>query len=337
MNVSSSTNQTCSEQRQPVFIPVLICLVFVLGLLLNIFSIWVFVYRTPEWKSGTVLQFHLAISDLIFCLLAPFLTVYFALGQWPFGSLMCQLKIIVLAAHYFGSIFFLTLISIHRYISVVYHSQEFRMKQKDFVQKLCIGVWAIVLITGVVFNALLNTDEKGNYTLCLSIHQESNIDVYFVTNFILLIFGFLIPFMISLVCYSRLVRSMSSINICHQKGKLMKSKSRKMVAVCLLIFGLCFLPLNVIRTVIVVIKKFHLTHCSLLLQMELLFYIIWVLSSANCCLNPLIYCFTSQNFTAAFRSSLRQIGVRFQPTRQDTEHDSVPSTHEIPTHRTNKM
>lgn len=328
-NASSSTNQTCSVEPQPAIISVMICLVPMLGLLLNIFSMWVFKYRTSEWKSGTVLQFHLAISDLILCPLAPFLTVYFALGHWPFGRLMCHLKIILMTMHFYGSILFLTLISIHRYISVVYHSQEFRVKQKDFVKKLCVGVWVVVLIKGVVCSVLLDTKAEGHIALCLSIHQGSNIEVYFVVNFVLLVPGFLIPFTISLVCYLRLVRSMSSINICHQKGKLMKSKSHKMVAVCLLIFGLCFTPMNVIRTVLVVIKKFYPAHCRLLLQVETSYYASWILSSANCCLDPLIYCFASQNFTAAFRSSLRKIEVRFRTTREDVEHDSALTTHFI--------
>ncbi|XP_053084720.1 lysophosphatidic acid receptor 6 [Pangasianodon hypophthalmus] len=331
---SSDATTACSVESQPAPISVLICLVLGLGLLLNIFSMWVFKYRTPEWKSGTVLQFHLAVSDLMLCPLAPFLTVYFALGQWPFGSLMCRLKIILLVTHFYGSIFFLTLISIHRYISVVYHSQEFRMKQKDFVKKLCVGVWAVVLIKGVVCSLVLDTSTEGNRTLCLSIHQETYIEVYFFTNFTLLLPGFLIPFTISLVCYSRLVRSMSGINICHQKGKLMKSKSLKMVAVCLLIFGLCFTPVNVIRTIIVVVKKFYPTHRCLLLQIETSYYVSWILSSANCCLDPLIYCFASQNFKTAFRSSLRKIGVRFQTAREDIEHDSALTTHVNPTLRT---
>lgn len=333
MNYTNISSVACSVESQPASIFVLICLVPMLGLPLNIFSMWVFKYHIPEWKAGTFLQFHLAISDLIFCPLAPFLMVYFALGHWPFGSVMCRLKIILLVIHFYGSIFFLTLISIHRCISVVYHHQEFRMKQKGFVKKLCVGVWVVVLIKGVVCCLVLDTSPVGNHTLCLSIHQEQYTEMYFLLNFILLLPGFLIPFTISLVCYSCLARSVSSINIYHKKGKLIKSKSHKMMVVCLLIFGLCFMPMNVIRTVMVVIKKFCPKHCRLLLQVETSYYVSWILSSVNCCLDPLIYCFASQTFTAAFRSSLRKIGVRFQTTREDIEHDSPLTIHDIPSPR----
>ncbi|XP_053337533.1 P2Y purinoceptor 4-like [Clarias gariepinus] len=335
--VSSIHSTTvCSMEPQHASISALICLVLIIGLLLNIFSMWVFKYRTPEWKSGTVLQFHLAISDLIVCPLAPFLTVYFALGNWPFGRAMCYIKMILLAAHFYGSIFFLTLISIHRYVSVVSRGQEFRMKQKKFVMKLCLGIWAFVLIMGVMCSLSLDISTVGNRTLCLSIHQDKYSNRFFFSNFILLLPAFLIPFMISLICYSLLVKSMSSINICNPKGKLMKSKSRKMVAVCLLIFGLCFMPMNVIRSIMVVVKKFYPEHCSLLLRLETSYYVSWILSSANCCLDPLIYCFASQNFRAAFRSSLRKVGVRFPETRDDVEPESAATTQVIPTPRTIK-
>lgn len=321
MNVSSSINQTCSVKPQPAFVYVPICLVLVLGFFFNIFSMWIFKYRTPEWKSGTVLQFHLAISNLVVCPLAPFLAAYFALGEWIFGSLMCHLQIILLTSHLFGSILFLTLISIHRYISVVCHSQEFRMKQKEFVKKLCLGVWMVVLIEGVVCSVLMVPKAEGHPTLCLSIHQDSNTEIYFAANFILVLPGFLIPFTVSLVCYSRLVKSMSNINLCHQKGKDIKSKSCRMVVVCLLIFGLCFTPMTVMQTVLLVVKKFYPKQCRLLLQVETSYYVSCILSSANCCLDPLIYCFASQNFTSAFRSSLRKMGVRLQTTRDDHELD----------------
>lgn len=323
-----NTSTSCPVVSQDISIAVLLCLVLLLGLFLNIFSVWVFIRRIPKWKSGTILQFHLAISDAIICPLAPFIAVYFAQGgNWPFGSLMCRIKIALLTVHFYGSILFLTLISIHRYMSVVCHSQGSCMKQKDFVKKLCAGVWLFVLIKGAVYISLLDISKVGNHTLCLSIHQRENTEVYFAINFILLIPGFLVPFSISLFCYIRLARSVSSINVCHQKGKLIKSKSHKMVAVCLVIFGLCFLPMNVVRTVVVVVKKYFGSNCDLLVQVETAYYVSWILSSSNCCLDPLIYCFSSQNFTKAIRSSLRKIGVRMQAPHEDQERDSALNTH----------
>ncbi|XP_066510972.1 2-oxoglutarate receptor 1-like [Hoplias malabaricus] len=316
---------------QNISIAVLLCLVLLLGLLLNLFSMWVFMRRMPKWKPGTILQFHLAISDAVICPLAPFIAVYFAQGgNWPFGSLMCRLKIVLLTVHFYGSIIFLTLISIQRYVCVVYHNQDSCWKQKYFVKRFCAGVWLAVLIKAIVCSMLLDISCVGNHTVCLSIHQAKNIEVYFIINFILLFPGFLLPFTISLYCYIRLAQSVSSLNDCHQQGRLIKSKSHRMVAICMVIFGICFLPMNVVRTVVVVVKKYFANNCGLLLHVETAYYVSWILSSANCCLDPLIYCFSSKNFTRAIHSSLRKIGARIQTPGQVQEQDSAinpPITH----------
>ncbi|XP_076854324.1 lysophosphatidic acid receptor 6-like [Brachyhypopomus gauderio] len=332
MNVTNVTGQadgSCQVEPQHMFVPVVVCLVLMLGLFLNIFSMWVFWCRTPQWKAGTVLQFHLAISDVIVCPLAPLIVVYFVQEQQQILTRpICWLKIILITVHFYGSILFLTLISIHRYVSVVYHSQDSRMKQKDFVQKLCLAVWVAMLLNGMLSAFLLDSNSTTeNITLCSAFHLGQNTDLYFAFNFIIIVLGFLIPFTVLVVCYSRLVRSVSGISVCHQKGKLIKSKSRKMVTICLVIFGLCFMPTNVIRIVTIVVKKWFPNKCTILLHVETAYYVAWIFSLVNCCLDPLIYCFASQKFTKALRSSLRKIGVGVRTARQDIEQDSGLTTH----------
>ncbi|XP_026866696.1 lysophosphatidic acid receptor 6-like [Electrophorus electricus] len=324
----------CAVKQQHMFTAVLFCLVLLLGLFLNVFSMWVFCCRMPEWKAGTVLQFHLAISDVIVCPLGPVIVLYFAQGKYfwdTFWRVTCRLKIILMTVHFYGSIFFLTLISIHRYVSVVYHHQDSRMKQKDFVHKLCLGVWVAVFLKGILLVSFFDSSSNnGNITICLYIHQGQTTEMCFAINFILVIFGFLIPFTVSVVCYSRLVWSVSGISVCHPKGKLIKRKSHKMVTACLVIFGLCFMPMNVVRIAMVVVKFFFPKNCDLLDGVEVAYFVTWIVSLINCSLDPLIYCFASQKFTKAVRSSLRKIRVHIQTARQDAEEDSGLTTHVRP-------
>ncbi|KAJ7994009.1 hypothetical protein DPEC_G00261500 [Dallia pectoralis] len=112
---NGSLSESCQIQPQHVSITVFLLLVFVVGLVLNVFSVWVFCCRVPKWSSGTVLQFHLALSDVIVTPVAPLMATYFLMdSHWVFGSFMCKLKIVLLIIHFYGSILFLTLISIHR-------------------------------------------------------------------------------------------------------------------------------------------------------------------------------------------------------------------------------
>uniref|UniRef100_A0A7N6AWL4 G-protein coupled receptors family 1 profile domain-containing protein n=1 Tax=Anabas testudineus TaxID=64144 RepID=A0A7N6AWL4_ANATE len=299
-------------------ITVLLCIVSFLGFLLNSFSLWVFSCRLPSWTSGTLLQFHLALSDAIATPSIPMIAIYFAMGSdWPFGQFLCQVKIALLSSHIYGSTIFLTLISIHRYTAVVHFNRSSCMKRKEFVWKLCAGVWALLLIQALIYAFMLPPTKEGSNSQCLSIHQKNLTDTYFVINFILFIFGFVLPFLVSAVCYGHLANTLRRLNISTAKGLKVKVKSQRMIGMCLVIFALCFLPLNVIRTVGVVLKKFYPQECHILLQIETVYYACWILAGVNSCLDPLLYCFGSQNFRDAFQSF--RIGHGDVPNRSDSE------------------
>ncbi|XP_028269719.1 P2Y purinoceptor 2 [Parambassis ranga] len=302
---SSNISVSCLGETQPVSITVLLCLVFFIGFLLNAFSLWVFCCRSLCWTSGTMLQFHLALSDAIATPVTPMMAVYFAMGNhWPFGRFLCQVKIALLSSHFYGSTIFLTLISIHRYVAVVHFNQSCCMKQKEFVKKLCAGVWGLLLIQSLIFAFMLPPTKEGTHNQCLSIHQSNLVDSYFIINFILFIFGFLLPFFVSAVCYGCLANTLTHINVSTAKGLRVKVKSQRMIGMCLVIFGVCFLPLNLIRTVAVIVKKYYPEQCQVLLHLETAYYACLILAGVNSCLDPLLYCFGSQNFRDAF-SSLR--------------------------------
>lgn len=315
---SGDISVVCPMKPQHISISVLICLTFLVGLLLNVFSLWVFTCKTPEWTSNTVFQVHLAVSDVIICPMGPFMAVYYHTANWPFGKALCQLKIALMTFHIYSSILFLTLISIHRYVVVVCYNQDSYMNRKNFVQKLCFGVWLLVLVKGTVLAMILDTSTVNNHTLCLSIHQDQYTNSYFIANFSVLIPGLLLAFTVSVICYSLLVRSMSRLDTSHDSGQAIKKKSCKMVTVCLAIFVVCFTPMNVVRSVGLVVKKFFPSNCSLLLKLETAYYVSWILAGANCCLDPIIYCFSCQKFTKTFRISLRRIGLRLKIAQDES-------------------
>ncbi|KAL2092231.1 hypothetical protein ACEWY4_012029 [Coilia grayii] len=303
-NTSNNTSD-CSPAVKHVSLAVCLSLVFVVGFCLNCFSLWVFCHRIRDWSSGTVLQFNLALSDGLATPATVMAAVYFAKNSWPFGRFLCQVKIVLLSAHFYGSILFLMLISIHRYVVVVHFNQSSLMKQKAFVKKLCGGIWILLLTNGIIFATLLPSSTENKHIQCLSIFQKEHTVTLFVINFVLFIVGFLLPFSVSAACYGLLARSVSQISASTVHGPAVKSKSLRMISICLLIFGLCFMPLNVSRTIGVVLKMFHLYRCDVLQRVEIVYYVSWVLGGVNCCLNPLIYFFGTSNFRKNIKKSLK--------------------------------
>uniref|UniRef100_A0AAV2MP69 G-protein coupled receptors family 1 profile domain-containing protein n=1 Tax=Knipowitschia caucasica TaxID=637954 RepID=A0AAV2MP69_KNICA len=111
------TNESCLPSAQHPSIPALVCVVFSVGFLLNVFSLWVFCCRLSSWSAGTVLQFNLALSDALATPVTPLIAAYFLNGHdWAFGRFLCQVKIALMSSHFYGSTTFLTLISVHRVI-----------------------------------------------------------------------------------------------------------------------------------------------------------------------------------------------------------------------------
>ncbi|XP_041793647.1 P2Y purinoceptor 2 [Chelmon rostratus] len=315
---SSNDSGSCLGETKHVSIACLLSLVFFLGFLLNMFSLWVFCCRLPSWTSGTTLQFHLAVSDAIAIAATPMMAAYFAMGNdWPFGRFLCQVKIALLSLHFYGSIMFLTLISIHRYTAVVHVNRSSYMKRKDFVRKLCAGVWSLLLIQALIYAFMLPPSKEGSHNHCLSIHQKKLTDTYFIINFILFIIWFLLPFFVLTACYGRLANTLTRLNISRANGLRVKEKSQRMIGMCLFIFGLCFLPLNVVRTVGVVLKKYYPGQCHVLMQLETAYYASWILAGPNSCLDPLLYCFGSQKFRDTFQSLRIRQGDG--PNRSDSE------------------
>ncbi|XP_026787284.2 P2Y purinoceptor 4-like [Pangasianodon hypophthalmus] len=317
----NNNNETCPPEAQHISLTVALCLVYMMGFLLNGFSLWVFIFRMSKWNAGTVLQFNLAISDALASPATPLMAVYFVNGNnWEFGPFLCELKIALVSAHFYGSIIFLTLISIHRYVVVVHFKRSLPMKRKAFVKKLCFGVWCFLLVGAIVYGILLPVTNEDGHKQCLSIHQNTLTSVYYIINFVLFVFGFLVPFSVTVVCYSCLARSVTQVNVNSLQGHSIKTKSLRMIGICLVIFGLCFFPLNVTRTVGVVIKMYHPGHCQLLLQAEKAYYASYVIAGINCCLDPLIYFFGSYSFKKAFQGSLKIVtGQQERDNRTESE------------------
>lgn len=304
--MNNHTEASCLPEAQHIIITVFLCLIYTIGLLLNGFSLWVFIFRISKWNAGTVLQFNLAISDALAAPVTPLMAAYFVNGNnWEFGDFLCELKIALISAHFYGSIMFLALISIHRYVVVVQFKRSSPLKRKAFVKKLCFGVWCFLLVGAIVYGALLPVTQEDGHKQCLSIHQSKLTNVYFIINFVLFVFGFLVPFTVSVVCYSCLARSVTKVNVNSLQGQAVKTKSLRMIGLCLVIFGICFLPLNVTRTIAVVITKYYSTECKLLVRVETAYYSSYVLAGINCCLDPLIYFFGSHSFNKAFQRSLK--------------------------------
>ncbi|XP_040262465.1 lysophosphatidic acid receptor 6-like [Bufo bufo] len=301
--VNTSTNFTgCQPQRINPFIPIFLSVIFFVGFVLNCISLWIFWFRVKQWNSTVILQFNLAVSDAIITPAAPLIIIYSLTDHWTFGTFFCQFKVFLLSTHMYGSIYFLTLISIHRYFTVARNAKRMALTTKPFITKLCIAVWVCLLVQGIPFFFVLQISDVHGVTKCLSFHQTEQAVLFFVWNWIIMFSGLLIPFTTTLVCYSLLSRYILKVNPMNTLTNVMVSKSVQTIFVSLIIFIICYIPVHITRTMGVTITLFFPSMCSLLENVEVAYYITWMLSGTNCCMDPILYCYASDRFKQTFTS-----------------------------------
>ncbi|XP_072350526.1 lysophosphatidic acid receptor 6-like [Scyliorhinus torazame] len=302
---TSISNPACKLQKLVIFIPTFLGVVFIIGFVLSALSLYTFWFRFKKWKTGMIIQFNLALSDISIAPAAPLMITYFSMANhWPFGQFLCQLKVFLLFIHMYGSIYFLTLVSLHRYITVVRLTEHSIFKNQRFMKAVCIGVWIFLFINALPFFFILKTSEMSNVTQCLRIHQTEMSSVYFTWSMVNIFPGFIIPFLVSVTCYILLGSYIVKMDTSLSRRTAMKVKSMGMIAVSLVIFLVCCLPVQVSRSVGVIVKQFYPEKCQWLYKIENIYYASIVLANVNCCLDPLLYWFSSRKFQEAFKGTL---------------------------------
>ncbi|XP_069842528.1 P2Y purinoceptor 4-like, partial [Dendropsophus ebraccatus] len=315
------------------FILIFLSFIFFIGFVLNRISLCIFWYRVKQWNSTVILQFNLAIADAIITPAAPLIIIYSLTDHWTFGTFFCQFKVFLLSTHMYGSIYFLTLMSIHRYFSVALNVKRKALTTKPFIAKLSIIVWSCLLVQGIPFFFVLKTSEVHGVTKCLSIHQSDKAVLFFVWNWVVLFSGLLNPFTSTLVCYSLLSRYILKINPLNNLTNVMVNKSVQTISVSLIIFIICYILVHITRTMVVTITLFFPSKCSLLENVEVAYYITWMLSGTNFCLDPILYCYASERFKHTFTSWCSHLIKRVKDQNmtlgntQSNQVESAPEQH----------
>ncbi|KAJ7308057.1 hypothetical protein JRQ81_008560 [Phrynocephalus forsythii] len=304
---NASGAKPCQPRELHPVIPTLLSVLSAGGLVFNSFSLWIFWFHIKHWNSGVLLQFNLALADAIILPVTPLTVAYFSLGNhWPFGEFLCQLQVFFLSAHLYGSIYFLTFISIHRYQAVVHYNAKNLWRKRSFIQKLVWVLWFLLVLQGFPVFFFLKTSVIGNSVKCLSVFQSELSTLYLTYSILLGTVCFLLPFGISLTSYVMLGRFVANVSQANLRGRVMKAKSLQMIVVALVIFAVCFTPLHICGMVAAAVGYLNLS-CGVLHRVEVAYYVSVVFTMVNCCLDPFLYNAANEKFHKFFLKSLAKM------------------------------
>lgn len=292
-------------------------LVFVFGLLFNLVAIYIFACTIKIRNETTTYMINLAVSDLLFVLTLPFRIFYFINQTWPFGKIQCKLSVALFYTNMYGSILFLTCISVDRFLAIVYPLSSRTLRTKRNAKIVCCCVWLVVLSgslpTGFMLETTANStaslsNSSTNRQYCFENYSEkqwqsklSKVVVFIETV------GFVIPFLINLVCSIKVLRTLQNPQTLSRGGQLNKKKVLRMIVVHLLTFCFCFIPYNFNLVFYTLVRSDVFTNCKAEAVARTINPITLCIAVTNCCFDPVVYYFTSETIQNSIKRKAMSI------------------------------
>ncbi|NXM32940.1 CLTR2 protein, partial [Oxyruncus cristatus] len=295
-NFTKSSFDCSIDGFKQVIYPIMYLIIFFLGAVGNGLSIYVF-FQPSQRISVNIYMQNLAISDLMFVSTLPLRATYFLLGsQWIFGDILCRIMTYTLYMNMYCSIYFLTVLSVVRFIAIVYPFKHGKVTNAKYARITCTAIWVFVLAAS---SPLLSKEVAGYSTpvKCLDLHP-SNTHRLLVMNSFVLIVGFALPFSTIVFCYVFAIRALLKSRTLQSKRAACHKKALLTIIITLILFLLCFLPYHILRTV-------HLMYSigsQASLPVHKALVVTLCLAAMNSCFDPILYYFSAENFKAKIRS-----------------------------------
>ncbi|XP_063282076.1 lysophosphatidic acid receptor 6 [Pelobates fuscus] len=293
-------------------------MVFVLGLISNCVAMYIFMCTLKVRNETTTYMINLAISDLLFVFTLPFRIFYFAARHWPFGDILCKISVTLFYTNMYGSILFLTCISVDRFLAIVYPFRSKTIRTKRNSKIACLAVWLTVITGSVPASFFRSTNRNNNTEACFENFSEDTWKTYLSKIVIFIeIVGFFIPLILNVFCSAVVLKTLKK-PVTLSRSKLNKTKVLKMIIVHLVIFCFCFIPYNINLVLYSLMRTQSFSNCSVKTAVKTMYPITLCIAVSNCCFDPIVYYFTSETIQNSIkrRSRVRRKDSRFSETIQ---------------------
>lgn len=284
-------SSTCLGDGLCVSLLVFSALIFLLGFFGNALVIWMAGFKMKR-TVNTTWYLSLAISDFVFCAFLPFSITNMVMEEWIFGLVMCKTASSIMFLNMFSSIFLLVVISVDRFVSVVFPvwAQNHRSLGKaSIVVVLAWGLAMVLSLPSAIFREvgthIGRTQCFNNYTLSYFSHTAVVLSR--------LVAGFIVPFIVIICCYYVIV-----VKVRRNRVMTKSSKPFRVMSALVAAFFFCWLPYHVF----VVLELHHHRYNHQVLTSGL--KVGTAMAAANSFLNPVLYVFMGNDFKKTFKHSV---------------------------------
>ncbi|KAF7205908.1 lysophosphatidic acid receptor 6 [Nothobranchius furzeri] len=329
MNVSCDKSD---DFKYPLY-SVVFSLVFVVGLVFNLVAVYIFGCTLKLRNETTTYMINLVVSDSLFVLSLPFRIAYFVRRDWLFGSVLCKISVSLFYTNMYGSILFLTCISVDRFLAIVYPFRSQGIRTKGTAKLACLVVWVMVLSGSIPTGFLLdttspnNTNSSANFCFENYSKKQWKAELSKVVVFIETV-GFILPLILNVFCSAMVLRTLRSPQAISRGSSLNKKKVLRMIIVHLLIFCFCFIPYNVNLIFYTLVRSNIIPGCNAEQVVRTIYPIALCLAVSNCCFDPVVYYFTSETIQSSIKrkSTVWNNGAKLFDRLQTESTQSSPRT-----------
>ncbi|XP_078025907.1 P2Y purinoceptor 1-like [Epinephelus lanceolatus] len=291
------------------FLPPVYIIVFIIGLVANGWGLKSLLHNWKKLKIISVFVLNLGLADILYLLTVPFLVVYYFMkSKWIFGDAFCKITRFCFNLNLYGSIGFLTCISVYRYLAVVHPARVMGRITVTHSVIISVMVWLLVSVQSLpdMFYIKRYSKPYGNNTeKCFDTTDNIYVESYLKYTLGWTLTGFCIPFLITLGCYGHVIVVLCRTNTTH---KVLKQRSLKLLCILILLFSVCYIPYHVFKNLNLWSRV--LSNQKICAEWSNGVYIARQISRGLVCLNsalnPLVYLHGNENIPAQLRQLLQQ-------------------------------
>ncbi|XP_030575252.1 B2 bradykinin receptor-like [Archocentrus centrarchus] len=269
-----------------------ILVISVFGIAFNVFVLMVFCLHKKACTVAEIYLSNLAGADLILVCCLPFWAEYVRKGNnWSFTESLCKVVTAAIKMNASCSIYFLVLVSIDRYVALVYPLSNEKIRRPFYAKLGCLFVWGL----GLVFALPALIDRKlvtlpSNVTICTFDYTENQ---YLVSEGMNIMFSFIIPVSIISFCTLKIIRALRNRLMESLNTQRTEQKTNTLILAVLLAFLICWGPFHLSR-ILDVFEKVDILSCHII--MTIYKYISLYLAFFNSVLNPILYVIIGKTF-----------------------------------------
>ncbi|XP_068615960.1 B2 bradykinin receptor-like [Brachionichthys hirsutus] len=299
--------------------PVFILLITVLGVILNVFVLMVFCLHKKACTVAEIYLGNLAAADLVLVSCLPFWAVnIFNDFNWPFGLFLCKVVNLGIKMNAHCSVYFLVMVSIDRYVALVYTMSYGRMRRPKYAKISCLLMWGFGIILGIPTLIFRNIQYFHQYGIHACFLDYQNHTIELLCDVLLIAFSFIIPISVISFCTLKIVQALKMQAIERMNAEKTEQRATTLVLVVLLAFLICWVPFHIVTALDVLLRSKVLEGCHLKNVLEICNQIFTYLAFSNCVLNPILYVIVGKNFRKKIAEVFKQFGNKKTGSSEST-------------------